>query len=500
MTRRRATAEPLLAALFGCDRFGHGLRLDPGALPGFAGAEVAFPGADGVAAAGSADALWFPCPPGADALTPVRLTLRLEGGRHLQWEGTLAQVRDVTAPRLIVSRVAYDAARGHLRLTGWTAGLPQGARVALFARGAALAPVAIGQPRPDLAAQRGLLPLASGMSLTVALPPGPGVAGTLELRATDRAGRVLAVAPLATPQGLSDSPDAVPLLHRLQVRAGAMTRARLQRLVASEAFRRRWQRDEDAGGGAGGGSSHPCRLAREAVVAALAPRLAPGEEIAVRLMDGDLVLCRPVDDSILARRYLFEGQDEIGFLRWLASRVGPGDSAIDGGGAYGVMSRTMARRGARVVTVEADPLACDRIRRSGLSHGAGRIDLVEAALAATAGEVVFAGMGGSSAGSGKVLADADPATLRAFLDEVSGLNQVPLSALGSQVKERRRFGPADVDLRRVPAVTLDGLCARFALRDVAVVKIDIEGGELEALRGAAGLLDGAFGRPPVVAF
>lgn len=502
--------EPLLAAVFECDRARHCLRLAAAALPGLAAAVAHFPQTgrpippagplpkphEGPQVTGAAGVLVFPCPPGARPGDPVRLSLRFEDGRELAWEGSLDQLRDATPTRLSVSRLDYDAARGHLVVSGWAAGLPGGAVVTLFARGRRLARLETGQPRPNLIAQRGLLPLRSGMIATVALPRVKGVADTLELRATDRSGQVLAVLPLTPPTGLTDDPSGMPepLLPRLRARAEAMPRERLERLVASEPFRRRWQRPE------GEVAPHPCLLAREAVTAALAARLAPGEEIAVRLVDGDRVLCRPIDDSILARRYLFEGQDEIGFLRWLGERVGPGDCAIDAGAAYGVMSRTMARRGAHVIAVEADPLAADRIRRAGLLHGKGRIELVEMALAAAPGEVVFAGMGGSAAGSGKVLTDDRPATLKAFLAEISTLNQVPLSATGGQVKVQRRFGKDDVDFRRVPAVTLDGLCARFGLRDVAVVKVDIEGGELEALRGASGLLDGAFGTPPVVAF
>ena len=57
-----------------------------------------------------------------------------------------------------------------------------------------------------------------------------------------------------------------------------------------------------------------------------------------------------------------------------------------------------------------------------------------------------------------------------------------------------------MSIRHLAATTLDQICTEHGLRDVALVKIDIEGGELLALRGAAGLLDGAFGVPPVVAF
>ena len=160
----------------------------------------------------------------------------------------------------------------------------------------------------------------------------------------------------------------------------------------------------------------------------------------------------------------------------------------------------MAKQGARVVTIEADPLAADRIRRAGLVHGSGRIELIEAALSDKPGEVTFAGLGRSVVGSGKIIADGSAEVVESFLAEISRLNVLPLSLLNHERKERHRFVADEVDVRQVPAVTLDGLCAELGLRDVAILKMDIEGGELLALRGGSRLIDGDFGTPPIVAF
>lgn len=52
-------------------------------------------------------------------------------------------------------------------------------------------------------------------------------------------------------------------------------------------------------------------------------------------------------------------------------------------------------------------------------------------------------------------------------------------------------GPATTLERRViPTVTLDGYCAAHGLERIDVLKLDIQGGELPALRGAEGLLHG----------
>lgn len=483
-----STPEPLLARVFERDGFHHCLRLDPAGLTAPVTVTATLAGHP-LPVTEATGRLVMALPEGATPADTLQLGLAT-GGRALHWQGPLSALRDATPPRLAAAPAQHDPLRGHLRIGGWCAGLPRASRIVLSAGGREIAATTATEPRPDLIRRRGLLPRNAGFTLRAALSD-PALAQTLELRALDRLGRVLAVLPVALPD-LSPDP---PLLSRLAARAAAMPRARLDRLIASDPFRRRWQQEAPEGQPA-----HPCLIAREAVAAELAARLRPGEEIAVRLTDGDRVLCRPVDDAILARRYLIEAGDEIGFLRWLSAQIRPGDTAIDAGGAYGVMSRTMARAGARVITVEADPLAADRIRRAGLDHPPGRIELVEAALSDAPGEVVFAGMGAGTVGSGKILGDDAPGTVAAFLDEVSGLTMVPLSLLHHDAKERRTFGPGDVAVRRVPAVTFDGICAERGLRDVAMVKMDIEGGELMALRGAQGLLDGAFGRPPVVAF
>jgi hypothetical protein len=51
----------------------------------------------------------------------------------------------------------------------------------------------------------------------------------------------------------------------------------------------------------------------------------------------------------------------------------------------------------------------------------------------------------------------------------------------------------------VRTTTLDRICTDRGWSDVALVKLDIEGAELAALRGAESLLSGALGKPPIVA-
>jgi FkbM family methyltransferase len=79
------------------------------------------------------------------------------------------------------------------------------------------------------------------------------------------------------------------------------------------------------------------------------------------------------------------------------------------------------------------------------------------------------------------------------------------AAVGSKVGEVEMFSPAEKSklaslydrtstwegARReaVAATTIDGYCAQFGIRKVHFLKIDVEGHELEVLRGAKGMLD-----------
>lgn len=484
-------------------------------------AEWAVPRAQGGIQGGiAAGTLMIPCPEQADLNWQV--ILQLEGAAPgMELRATLADLPEHGPATLRAQPAQLDTLRGRLRLSGWFHAAGQGAvtagaggTVALFSYPATGYPDAAGvgqllaqaqhrQNRVELARRNPFLATDCGWKLETrldaaildALRAGRVRLVLRALQDTSATGVPGELARLDLPADLAalnpDQAAALALRQRILARAATAPTVRLTWLLASEAFRRRWQAKGDS----------PGWIIREVLADALAQRLHPGDEIAVRLDSGDLVLCQPIDDSILARRFLFEAGDEQGFLAWIANRISPGDVAIDLGAAYGVVSRAMARRGARVVAVEADPFSAGRIRRSQTRFDTGgAIDLVEAAVSDSAQPVVFAGMGGSVVGSGKIIADDAPETVAAFLAEVSGLNQVPLSALDTRGRERRQFGAADVVIRHIPGTTVDAICVAKSLRDVAVMKIDIEGGELLALRGAVGLLDGAFGIPPVVAF
>jgi len=480
---------PPSPSAFTRDGLKHRLVLDDGGLDTEA-AEVRMGGKGGnpLVAERVGKTIVFSCPKemGLGDRINVKIT---DGEKGMRWSGRVSELADMTPPRLFLSGSRYDRWRGHFRLHGWGAGLPSDCRIVLFAGDKAVGETTAQMRRPDVVINRPMLDEKCGFDLRVELPP-TSEAISLELRAVDACDQVLARAPAPLPDHVGDDTP----YRNLKTRAARLPLWRLGKLIASRPFWKRWARPSMET------APSLALLAREVVAAELAERVGPGDEIAVRLSNGDLTLCNPFDDAILARRYLLDGHDELGFLEWLARQVRRGDIAIDAGGAYGVMSRALARGGARVFTVEADATAADRIRRSGLEHGDGRITLVEAALSNEAGQVVFAGMGSSTVGCGKILSGNDADSVAAFVREVSTLNVLPLSMFMRDQKAKQQISRDEIDIATVPAVTLDGLCEEHHLNDVCIVKMDIEGGELMALRGATRLIEGGFGRPPIIAF
>jgi FkbM family methyltransferase len=126
-------------------------------------------------------------------------------------------------------------------------------------------------------------------------------------------------------------------------------------------------------------------------------------------------------------------------LRWLAEYVPAGGVAVDVGGWFGPWTQRLAARADRVVTIEADPRLAGLLRRT-----FPRVEVVEAAASDECGEIdLWIPEGGALAG----------------ISSVAG-------GVGRPV--------------RVARVTVDSL----RLTDVRFIKLDVEGHELNALRGA----------------
>jgi FkbM family methyltransferase len=138
--------------------------------------------------------------------------------------------------------------------------------------------------------------------------------------------------------------------------------------------------------------------------------------------------------------------------------VRPGSTVLDIGanlGAYTVLFAQWVRPGGRVYAFEPAPES-----RSGLER--------QLALNRAAAEV-------------SVRAEAIAAT--------SGVRQFRASGLRGD----NRLGPPSDDAIDVPAISIDEFCAREGIQP-DVIKIDVEGAELEALRGARRTIARAGGR------
>jgi FkbM family methyltransferase len=124
-------------------------------------------------------------------------------------------------------------------------------------------------------------------------------------------------------------------------------------------------------------------------------------------------------------------------VRWLQSVLKPGDVFIDGGANVGRMSEAAVRVGAKVIAVEPDPRCVEPLSALGVTH-------IACAL-------------GQQTGAGPFY-------------------------LGPDAAHSSRFASCAKDFTQetvVPIIALD------SLDGAAAIKLDLQGGEADAVRGAA---------------
>jgi FkbM family methyltransferase len=193
----------------------------------------------------------------------------------------------------------------------------------------------------------------------------------------------------------------------------------------------------------GGGSAAPPALRRafEAVLDCL-----PGDHLVSELPEGERI-------RLSARyRHASWNPDEYRAFREVVRR---GVTVLDVGanvGAYTLVFATWVGGTGRVIAFEPSPDTCEGLRTHVTLNGFDdRVTIVEAAVAAAVGEAPFAihPSGGASS---------------LALGSVAGAAQVT-----------------------VPTDTIDNVCRQHALLP-AVIKIDVEGAELDVLRGARNTL------------
>lgn len=145
-------------------------------------------------------------------------------------------------------------------------------------------------------------------------------------------------------------------------------------------------------------------------------------------------------------------------------KIGSGMSVLDVGAHVGLFTLAAALRvgpTGRVVAFEPSPATLANLHRHVALNGFGdRVEVVPAVVGEVEGETSFFIHGETMSAS----------IARASVDELSpGQRAMPATEI------------------HVPVVTLDGFCARRGIRPDHV-KIDVEGGELQVLRGAEELL------------
>jgi len=142
--------------------------------------------------------------------------------------------------------------------------------------------------------------------------------------------------------------------------------------------------------------------------------------------------------------YTSDREQELALSRFL---VDPGKLSIDVGAAWGEHTEALRRLGGPIVAIEPNPRLCEFL---GDIHG-DRVRVIWSAVSSEVGEVAL------------------------HLAEPSGLSTIH--------SENPIFNATSTTIK-VPCTTLDSL----NLGPTGFLKIDVEGHELEVLKGAAGLI------------
>jgi FkbM family methyltransferase len=165
----------------------------------------------------------------------------------------------------------------------------------------------------------------------------------------------------------------------------------------------------------------------------------------------------PIADAIVAGDTWFLEDYYV-----LLDRLEPGDRVLDLGGHLGTFALAAAALGCRVACVEAAPRLARLLEASVARNGFNTLEIVHGAVTDYDGSAQFLPSGSWGTIANPVV-ESSPAMIQA-----------------------RTLVPATV-----PALTVDTLVDELGWDGVEVVKLDVEGAELEAVRGMTGLLSRA---------
>jgi len=176
------------------------------------------------------------------------------------------------------------------------------------------------------------------------------------------------------------------------------------------------------------------------------------------LTDDGIVLLGSLRTNTLVKCVYLAGCYEPALVDYLKQRLGPEDIFVDIGANTGIFSLTAAQLGAEVISVEASPMNCRLFRRNMQANGLeSRITLINAAAGNRDGKIrlfdnLFNGMWSSTVP--KVFWYLRPLTKSVM----------------------------------VPEIKVDDIVSDESRKRVRLVKIDVEGAELRAIRGLRRLI------------
>lgn len=191
------------------------------------------------------------------------------------------------------------------------------------------------------------------------------------------------------------------------------------------------------------------------IIPALPPRPA---SFPYHLRDGQLVALFYRED--LGTQILFGGTYEDREAAELCNYVQPGTWVFDVGANIGLTSLEFARRAEQVLAFEPNPPTADRLEHNLAANDFANVTIRRTAVGAEAGTITFHESAQATLSSATIV---PPELVRSF---------------------------------EVPVTTLDSEWNAAGRPRVSALKIDVEGGELDVLRGASELL--ASERPAIL--
>lgn len=187
------------------------------------------------------------------------------------------------------------------------------------------------------------------------------------------------------------------------------------------------------------------------------------------VLDNGLRIAAPHSGSAALIYYL--GTSDPVATALLNARLRPGMVVLDIGahlGEYTLRASRLVGRSGQVHAFEPDPVMFDYLQQNAARSPVENITVQQAAIADQPGEMQFA-------------VQSEP-SISSLVPTTGSLKRAPVRTI------------------TVPVQTIDGYCAEHGLERVDFIKIDIEGAELLALRGAKSLLSQPPGMAPAIYF